>query len=121
MERVWQEFYCNDCHGYIRLKLNMVLNYSVVVVCPNCDRKHPRVIKDGRIYEGGNGRTADEICPPKAAYSKEAFSKHIRVNARDAEVISSSQDVNERHPAAQQILNERWFELYGDRARKVSG
>ena len=113
--KVFQEFYCGECRGYILVKLNMSLNHVVEVVCPNCDHHHLRNIKDGQIFEQGRGTGAykEEICPPKSAYSKES-----RVNTpprRDGVKIEKPEDVNQRHPAAASMLNERWFEIYGGR------
>lgn len=113
MDRVWQEFYCNDCHGYILVKLNMALNHSVEVKCPNCGRKHPRTIRNGVIAEDVARGTPEEICPPKSAYSKEPFSKGIRPHSRTGNVINGENDV--RDPASDAIIKERWFEIFGGR------
>jgi len=90
------EFYCNDCHGYILVRLSMVKDQNILVVCPNCRREHPRVIKGGELkselfkdkhgfYCYGDDRyanndvlsrnhmenTGERILPMKSAYSKE--------------------------------------------------
>jgi hypothetical protein len=106
-DRVWQEFYCNDCKGggYIRVKINMALTMKIMVVCPMCGAKHSRVVENGKIKEYFTGRRnsshKEEIKPTKAAWSKTPRHK-TRVDARNGNVIDSP-------------LNERWFELYGDK------
>lgn len=106
-DKVCQEFYCNDCDGFIRVKLNTELNYSVVVVCPSCGRKHPRTIENGYIYDrGSRNGTAEEICPPKSAYSKTSISANMRKHERHGIELTSE----ERQP-----MYERWMELYGDK------
>lgn len=105
-EPVWQEFYCNDCDGYIRVRLNMAINAAVVVVCPKCNRKHPRIIKDGKIFDTYNAqdeRYREEICPTMSAYSKTPFSANIKAHARDGAVIT----------APREPMYDRWFEIYG--------
>lgn len=109
--RVWQEFYCGECDGYIDVKLNMALNYEVEVVCPNCGHKHRRCIVKGVIHEGGRYRTdsKEEIKPVKSAYHKEP--KTVRMmNAksyqrRDGVAASEPRD----------FINESWYERYGGR------
>ncbi len=112
-EKIWQEFYCNDCDHYMRVKLNMALNISVKVVCPNCQRKHPRSIKNGIIVDDGCGSNGEEILVPKSACSKESLHAKMRKNARDGLMISKEGDLNQRHPSSDAIIKERWFELYG--------
>lgn len=117
MAAVWQEFYCNDCHGYIKCKINMHLNQTVVVVCPKCGRKHPRVIKNGHIVEDGygNGSNTNEICPTMSAYSKEPFTqkmRDLRYNARDGVKIEDEPG-KKRDPASDQIIQDSWFERFG--------
>ena len=115
MSKVFQEFYCNDCFGYILVTLNIDLNHTVKVVCPQCGRQHPRTIRDGRIYdEGSGGGPVEEICPTKSAYSKEPRTKKMtNSSSRNGEVIKSASDISERDPAAQALFNERWFEMFG--------
>ena len=112
-EKVWQQFYCNDCDGYLRFKLNMALNMRVEVVCPNCGRKHPRSIKNGRIIEAGYDPIKEEILVPMSAYSKKPLHVRMRGYERDGVLIEKESDINKDHPAAECILRERWFELYG--------
>ncbi len=105
-EKIWQEFYCNDCCGYFRVRLNVAINCSVEMTCPKCGRKHPRRIENGRIYEGGGGSTKEEIRPPKSAYSKKPFSKKIRANEREGVVLDSEKIGNN-------ILRESWLDRHG--------
>lgn len=103
---VWQEFYCNDCAGYIRLRLNAALDFAVVIVCPSCGRRHPRILKYGRIFDTYNQQPEnlrEEICPQKSAYSKTPFSVNIEKNARNGEIITEGRDP----------MYERWFEMTG--------
>jgi len=116
--RVWQEFYCNDCDGYIRIKLNMSLNFEIEVVCPECGRKHPRVIKDGQIFEKGSrfAEYREEICPPKSAYHKEPWTKKMQKvsgygGRRDGVVINKS-DIPKDN-GAQFFLDSLWQERHG--------
>ena len=111
--KIFQEFYCGECRGYILVKLNMALNHVVEVVCPNCDHHHLRNIMDGQIFEKGrmNGQYKEEICPPKSAYSKE--SRAAKPPCRDGVKLEKAADLNERHPAAAAMMQERWFERYG--------
>jgi len=113
-DKRWQEFYCNDCHIYIRVRLNMALNVGVVVVCPMCCRKHPRAIVDGQIKETGHSDQNHEICPPKSACSKEPWTKFMRNNtsARDGVEIKES-EIPPRDPASDAMIKELWFERYG--------
>ena len=73
---VVQEFYCNDCDGYFRARLSLGFNRSIYMVCPACDRHHPRVVHEGMIYESGRmgkewrKHEAQEIHVPKSSYSK---------------------------------------------------
>lgn len=90
------EFFCNDCIGYILVRLNVNLdNHRVLVVCPNCGREHPRVVVKAELktdvkkdkhgfYCSGDDRynyaqrldrnhdtIGERIVPMKSAYSKE--------------------------------------------------
>lgn len=118
--KVFQEFYCGNCQGYILVKLNMSLNHIVEVVCPNCQHHHKRCIHDGQIFEKGReqGMHKEELCPPKSAYSKEPRSVKMEKNnsyatKRDGQVIEKPTDITPRHSAAAAMFNERWFEMYG--------
>ena len=110
--RVIQEFYCTvsggGCGGYILVKLNLALNGVVEVVCPNCQHKHQRHISNGEIKEQGRQSSSptETIEPTLAAYSKEPrFKRKSLASERDSVVPKEKRD----------FLDERCFELYGDR------
>jgi len=108
-DKVLQDFYCNDCDGFIAVKLNMAINKAVVVRCPKCDREHPRRIKDGKIYEGGDGSGNREVIrPTMAAYSKKPHTDGIKKHARDGVEFK-------RHPATDDIIKQSWIDRFGDR------
>ena len=119
--KIWQEFYCGECQGYFRVKLNIALNIGVEMVCPKCGHKHHRYIKNGVIYENGRDTNTpkEEICPPLSAYSKEPLTEKMAAatakwNARrDGVKIEGEGDLNRRNPIADDMIKERWFELYG--------
>lgn len=100
-DRIYQEFYCGECEGFIRLSINSGVNHEFWFECPNCKHQHQRVIRDGRIYE--NGRFKDEpkfeIIVPKSAYSKEPWTEHMK----------SKTKYDERRDAAP--LDERWLQI----------
>jgi len=96
---VAQEFYCNDCENYISVTLNMSLNIAVVIVCPNCGRRHPRSIKNGQIFETGISNNNYEICPV-------IFYKKSRANSLyERKGVPLSQ--------ADRFVKDAWFELHG--------
>ena len=111
--KLWQEFFCNDCDGHFRVKLNMALNIRVEMVCPNCGRKHPRALKDGRIIEShgdGSSSYVEEIIVPKSAYSKEPFTSKIKPNARDGAVIDSAEHIRDV------TMWQMWLEHFGGKS-----
>lgn len=115
--KVWQEFYCGECSGYFRVRLNMAITMGVEMVCPKCGHKHHRYIENGVIFERGrqSNSAKEEICPPLSAYSKEPLTANMRNRkyARDGETIEKESDLNDQNPAAKAMIQERWFELYG--------
>ena len=119
--KIWQEFFCGECTGYFRVRLNMALNMGVEMVCPKCNHKHHRFIKNGVIFENGRDSNSakEEICPPISAYSKEPFTAKMRDKSsqyragRDGAVIEKESDLNQRNPMADALIKERWFEIYG--------
>lgn len=124
-DKIWQEFYCGECEGYFRVKLNVSLNRGVEMVCPNCGHKHHRYIKDGVIFEFGRNENSpkEEILPPKSAYSKEPLTarmaKSVRwEDRRNGSVINQEEDLNPRNGIADDMIKDRWFELYGTRGTK---
>lgn len=80
MDRISQEFYCGECQGYFVIRLNIVLNQEVEIVCPNCGHEHRRCIVDGQIYENGRYRTEsrERILTTKANYSKMPVTEKMR-------------------------------------------
>jgi hypothetical protein len=91
MDRVLQEFYCGECDGYFRLKLNVSLNYEVEVQCPNpkCKHLHRRCVVDGQIYEQGRYKTdkRETLIASDATYSKTPVTQRMR-EAHDSKQIS---------------------------------
>ena len=130
--RVWQEFYCGECQGYMRVKLNMGLNFEVFVVCPKCRHEHRRIIKDGQIYENGRygSDVKEEICPPMSAWSEDPWTDTMRkagkkyssrrdgVKIKDAEVPERTIPESTLNPGAAEahsFLAQLWFEKFGGR------
>lgn len=127
MSSIWQEFYCNDCHGFIRIKLNVSINTAVKICCPNpkCDRHtdgHPRTIKGGMIVSDRADGPAEEICPPLSAYSKKSISatdySRVGVELKPEALPKEESPPQEtvfpaRDPAADALIRESWFERYG--------
>jgi hypothetical protein len=115
--KIWQEFYCGECQGYFRVKLNMALTIGVEIVCPKCKHEHHRFIKNGVIFERGRSENGakEKICPPLSAYSKEPLTRKMETTkyARDGVVIDKEGDLSERSPVAAAMMRERWFETYG--------
>ena len=108
MPRVTQEFYCNDCQGYFRAKLNMAINMKVLVCCPNCCRQHPRWIENGEIKDNYSrtmsGNPTDEIIIPMSAYSKKPKFE-TKPYTRDGNVIETK--------ARDPFLRSLWEGIFG--------
>ena len=122
--RVWQEFYCGECSGYFRVKLNMALTIGVEIVCPKCKHRHHRFIKEGVIYENGRSTNGakEEIHPTLSAYSKEPLTAKMKSatkwgDRRDGVKIEEEKDLNIKSPIADMMIKERWFESYGGNAQ----
>lgn len=111
-KKLYQEFYCNDCDGYIVVKLNMAINRTVKVVCPECGRQHPRQIKDGHIVGDSHRENAEEIIPTKSAYHKKPMS-NIGIGARASTKIEKPDDI-----VAKRMMSQSWFEKF---AGKLAG
>lgn len=131
-EKVWQEFFCNECVGYFRIKLCLGYDHSIHLHCPNCDHLHHRVVEDGRIKERfmsynnpASGLPADEIFVAKSAYSKEPWTAAMEKRqaslksepitggkiwdgAREGAEIKSQEDL-----IPNPFFRERWLETYG--------
>lgn len=74
MARVLCEFYCTECYGYVYCFLNTALDGNHIVICPACQHKHYRVVRQGVITEDRFDKVlpvAEEIMPVKSAYQKE--------------------------------------------------
>jgi len=128
---VYQEFYCAEsgggCGGYITVRLNMALNGVVEVICPNCDHKHQRMLKDGALKEQGRhtDKPTQELMPTIAAWSKEPKhpeSKRSREDGwnheRDAQVIPEMTLVDSdksRGKGIRPFLSDLWHERFGGR------
>jgi len=117
-DKVFQEFYCGNCQGHIRVRLNMAYDRAIFVCCPQCKHEHQRYIEKGQILENGrfdHGNVKEKICPPLSAYNKEPITKRMKKaeksyhDRRDGVVIKSSDDL-----VADSFLRERWIELYGN-------
>mgnify|MGYP001077118266 CR=1 FL=1 len=115
--KIFQEFYCTKsgggCGKYILVKLNIEIDHIVEVCCPNCGHKHTRNIVNGEIKEGGrwDGKTKEEICPPKSAVSDKPHTTALlegKGQERDGAVIKKRGDLHKRSPHW-----ERWFERFG--------
>jgi hypothetical protein len=118
--KIWQEFYCGECDGYFRVRLNMAINMGVRMVCPNCKHEHHRFVENGVIYEKGRAAhdPKEKIYPPKSAYSKEPLTAKMATatspwKRRDGVKIESKEDLNQTNPVAASFVRERWFELHG--------
>lgn len=81
------EFECNDCNGWIILNINTGLRGNFLVVCPNCNREHPRTFEKGEMTQSTSeirivhpvdglkitrmaNSAKEKIIPMKSAYSK---------------------------------------------------
>lgn len=98
MASIMQEFYCHECVGYFRVKLNIERDYGVEICCPSCGHLHHRVIEDGVIKENGtklkrhDNTPKEQIYPMKSSYSKEPITKKMKDSSqwgakRDAVVV----------------------------------
>jgi hypothetical protein len=116
-DRVWQEFYCGECDGYFDVKLNMGLNYEVEVVCPNCEHKHRRCIKDGQIFESGryNSAIKEEIISTKAAYHKKPRTKAMNNASKDSRWSGRRDGVVITDPS-RDFLKASWYEKFSGRS-----
>lgn len=127
MSRVVQEFYCatsgGGCGGFIVFPLNIAIDGVVEVVCPKCNHKHQRKIKDGVLTDDGryDSSVTQEVTPTLAAWSKEAKHPESRKrvatsNERKAVVIEDNPESRKRardRDEARQFLDDREFEIHG--------
>jgi len=101
MDRVYQEFYCGERQGFIRVGIHQGLNHEFWFECPNCKHKHQRVIRNGQIFENGRfgNEPSFELTVPKSAYSKEPFTKKMK----------EGKNYTDRRDGA--LMDERWLEI----------
>jgi len=115
--RICQEFYCaksgGGCGGYVTIRLNMAINGVVEIVCPKCNHKHQRNIKEGVLTNDGRYTITptQEIIPTIAAWHKKA--KHSESQKRVGSKKEREAVVIEDDPQALAFLKDRWFEIYG--------
>jgi hypothetical protein len=109
MPHIVQEFYCNKCPGYVTVRLQTDFNRRVLLVCPKCQRKHQRVVKDGILYDVGkvnNEGNIEEIHIPLSGWSETArTTKMVGRVIRDGVPIHDPRD----------LIESSWFDRYGDR------
>ena len=119
MSQIAQEFYCaksgGGCGGFITFPLNMEINGVVEVICPKCDHRHQRKIKDGVLTDDGRYETkvTQEVIPTLAAWSKKA--KHPESEKRAGTDREREAVVIEDDPVARSFLQDRRFEIFGSR------
>lgn len=96
------------------MPINPRLNGVIEVVCPKCGHTHQRYLKDGVLQESGRYKRdpIEQLCPTDAAWHKkpqhpESKRRTGKSNERDAVVISRDD--------ARDFIDERKFELWGDR------
>lgn len=51
MRREPFEFYCSECRGWFIVHLNVAIRGDYIIVCPNCNHEHPRIIRNGEMLE----------------------------------------------------------------------
>lgn len=85
-----QEVYCRDCDGYFCVYLQVGRDRSVVLHCPTCDTRHPRIVMEGLIChradvtERGVGclRKAEHIHVLKSAWSRHPVTQAMVAHAQ---------------------------------------
>ena len=119
--RILQEFYCNDCDGYLHFHIAEGTNKDVVIVCPGppgekCGRRHPRRIRNGHVQDNGKGHDdkAEEILITQSAYTKKPITG-INKHAREGMTFSELQ--------AQALLDQSksrhgWFDKVANTVKK---
>lgn len=116
-DRIYQEFYCatsgGGCGGYVTVRLNMAINGVVNVICPKCQHKHQRKIRDGVLTDDGRyaSKVTQEIIPVPAAWHKKAA--HPESQKRAETENERVAVVIEDDPTARAFLQDRWFEIFG--------
>jgi len=46
-----QEIWCHNCNHYVQFDIDMELDGNHVLLCPNCQHEHCRVVKNGVITD----------------------------------------------------------------------
>lgn len=125
MARVFQEFYCTTsgggCGGYFTIPINTMINGVVEVVCPKCQHKHQRVIKNGEIIEEGrgNGKPTQEIIGTMSAYSPSSRFGSLLISAKQKLGLKNERDglvVTKDDEERRKLISERWFEIHGSKS-----
>jgi hypothetical protein len=119
---IWQEFYCTisggGCGKYFTFRLNPKINYVVEIVCPNCNHKHQRRIMEGKVSVAGRSDTTpkEQIYAQKSSVTDQPRTRkfeHKTGNERDGALISSPEDLSDSQRINNNMLMDRWFEIYG--------
>ena len=102
-----QEFYCNECDGYFIVRINMALDHTVHIKCPNCGHDHRRVVKNGEIFEVGAYGTnvVETIRTTKSTYRKEPITTKMRETAYKRDGVT---------------LMDRWVEKMVDETQEIT-
>jgi hypothetical protein len=125
-EKVFQEMYCTisggGCGKYFTVKLNLAINQTVIMVCPNCGHEHQRCIENGVIKERGrfNNKVTEHIIAPKSSISDVPLTQQMKkaaggCNERDGVVITDATPLVGRSAEADAIVRESWFSRFGGR------
>jgi len=103
--RVYQEFCCQWCKGFITLSLNERLNGFVVRIhCPKCNNWHDRSLVNGQLEEAGRERGhREELYPTIAAWSDAPLSQRMKIY-QDLREHAPSRRVLPRRPGDAAVL-----------------
>ena len=127
MASVYQEIHCTTsgqgCGGYILVKINVDLNRRITLVCPKCQHKHRRNVRNGQIIEEGRhaGGSEEELYPTLAAWSETPRTKCMQQviekkqydKERDGVVIKKSDDfISPPADIAQAIVRESFVDRF---------
>jgi len=81
MAREMFEFYCSGgCMGYTMFPIDVSIDASIIMVCPNCKHEHYRKMRNGKITEDRHGITKDDQFVHRIEPTLAAFSKTPRMN-----------------------------------------
>lgn len=95
------------------IRLNLAINGVVEIICPKCQHKHQRKIRDGVLTDDGRyvSKVTQEIIPTIAAWHKKAV--HPESQKRAGGIKEREAVVIEDDPVARAMLADRWFEIHG--------